>query len=78
MDVKLMLAEREITAGYADEKGFSFLLRMHILGHRFALNAQGYFYRSTYDALLAGQLKGFTYSKEKVEGSMATLPKISS
>jgi hypothetical protein len=51
---------------------------MHTLGHSFALDAQGYFDLSTYSALLAGKLKDFAYSEEKIEGAMAELPKTSS
>jgi len=51
---------------------------MHTLGHSLALNAHGYFDLSTYDAFLAGKLKDFAYSEEKVEEAMAELPKISS
>ena len=49
MDVKLTLTAKEIAASYAydyaDREGFTPLLKMHTLGHGFAL--------STYDDLLA-------------------------
>jgi predicted alternative tryptophan synthase beta-subunit len=72
----------EIPASYAydytDRKGFTPLLKMHTLGHSFALNAHDYFALSTYDALLVGKLKDFAYSEEKVEEAITELPKISS
>jgi len=71
MDVKLMLTEKEIPASYvydyADREGVTPLLKMHTLGHSFAL--------SIYDALLAGKLKDFAYSEEKVEEAIVDFPR---
>jgi hypothetical protein len=72
MYLKLMLTEREIQASYADREGSTSLLKMHVQERSFELNAQGHFYRSTYDTLLAGKLKGFAYSEEEVEWTMAS------
>ena len=73
MDGQLMLTEKEIPASYAydyaDREGFTPLFKMYTLGHSFAL--------SIYYALLAGKLKEFAYSEEKVEGAMVGLLRIS-
>ena len=72
MDGKLMLTEKKPPASYAydyaDREGFTPLLKMHTLGHSFALNAHGYFALSTYDALLAGKLKGFAICEGRLRG----------
>ena len=73
MDGKLMLTEKEASASYAydyaDREEFTPLIKMHTLGHSFAL--------STYDALLAGALKEFPYLEEKVEVAIVGLLRIS-
>jgi len=63
-----MLTAREIPASYADREWFNPLLKMHILGHSFALNAYGYFTLSTYNAFLAGKLKDFASRRGKLSG----------
>jgi predicted alternative tryptophan synthase beta-subunit len=63
MDGELILREKEIPASYvydhADSNGFLPLLKIHTLGYSFDL--------SNYATLLAGKLKVFAYSEEKLK-----------